>query len=50
MNHQLRLGEAWLARGNAAEALPLLKMVADRAPDMGLSRLAEHARCATISA
>jgi tetratricopeptide (TPR) repeat protein len=50
MHHRLRLGEALLARGHTAEALPLLKLVAARAPDMGLSRLAEHARCATISA
>ena len=50
MNHRLRLGETLLARGQAAEAVPLLKLVAARAPDMGLSHLAEHARCATISA
>ena len=50
MHHRVRLGEALLARGHAADALPLLKLVAARAPDMGLSRLAEHARCATISA
>ena len=50
MHHRLRLGETLLARGQAVEALPLLKLVAARAPDMGLSRLAEHARCATISA
>jgi DNA-binding SARP family transcriptional activator len=49
MHHRLRLGEALLARGRPAEALPLLKLVAARAPDMGMSRLAEHARCATIS-
>jgi hypothetical protein len=50
MHHRLRLGEALLARGQTAEALPLLKLVAARAPEMGLRRLAEHARCATISA
>ncbi|HEV7177830.1 MAG TPA: hypothetical protein VGN29_20215 [Solirubrobacteraceae bacterium] len=50
MHHRLRLGETLLARGQAVEALPLLKLVAAGAPDMGLSRLAEHARCATISA
>ncbi len=49
MHHRLRLGETLLARGQAVEALPLLKLVAAGAPDMGLSRLAEHARCATIS-
>jgi hypothetical protein len=39
-----------LARAQAAEATPLLEMVAAEASDMGLSRLAERARCATISA
>ena len=48
MHHRLRLGEALLARGQAAKAAPLLDMVAARAPDMGLTRLAERARCATI--
>jgi tetratricopeptide (TPR) repeat protein len=50
MHRRLRLGEALLARGQAVEATPLLEMVAARAPDMGLTRLAERARCATISA
>ncbi|MGZ4227329.1 MAG: ATP-binding protein [Solirubrobacteraceae bacterium] len=50
MHHRLRLGETLLARAQPTEATPLLEMVAARAPDMGLSRLAERARCATISA
>ena len=50
MHHRLRLGETLLARAQAGEATPLLEMVAARAPDMGLTRLAERARCATISA
>ena len=50
MQHRLRLGETFLARGQAAEAAGLLETVVTRAPGMGLSRLAEHARCATISA
>ena len=35
MHHRLRLGETLLARGQAVEALPLLKLVAARAPDVG---------------
>jgi DNA-binding SARP family transcriptional activator len=50
IHHRLRLGETLLARAQPAEALPLLEIVAARAPDMGLSRLAERARCATIGA
>lgn len=50
MHHRLRLGETLLARAQAVEATPLLETVAARAPDMGLTRLAERARCATISA
>jgi tetratricopeptide (TPR) repeat protein len=50
IHHRLRLGEALLARGQAAAALPLLELVAARAPGMGLARLAERARYATISA
>jgi hypothetical protein len=50
MHHRLRLGEALLDRGQAAKAAPLLELVAARAPDMGLGRLGERARCATIRA
>jgi tetratricopeptide (TPR) repeat protein len=50
LHHRLRLGEVLLARGQTVEAAALLEAVAARAPDMGLSRLAERARCATISA
>jgi tetratricopeptide (TPR) repeat protein len=50
IHHRLRLGEVLLARGQTAAALPLLELVAGRAPGMGLARLAERARYATISA
>jgi DNA-binding SARP family transcriptional activator/tetratricopeptide (TPR) repeat protein len=50
MHHRFRLGETLLARGQADEAAGLLETVVSRAPGMGLARLAERARCATISA
>lgn len=50
MQHRLRLAEALLALGQAAAAAPLLEAVAAGAPKMGLARLAERARCASIGA